>query len=57
MSSNCHNCGYKDTEIKSGGAIASHGRRITLQVGDEDDLKRDILKVGALSPQPEIKVS
>jgi len=44
MSTNCHTCGYRDNEIKSGGAIAPQGRRITLKVEDSDDLSRDILK-------------
>lgn len=45
MSTNCHTCGYRDNEIKSGGAIADLGRKITLKVEDRDDLSRDILKV------------
>lgn len=45
MSTNCHDCGYRDNEVKSGGAIADKGRRITLKVEDSDDLSRDILKV------------
>lgn len=45
MSTNCHDCGYRDNEIKSGGAIAPLGRKITLKVVDTDDLSRDILKV------------
>jgi len=45
MSTNCHDCGYRDTEVKSGGAIAEKGRRITLKVEESDDLSRDILKV------------
>lgn len=45
MSTNCHSCGYRDNEIKSGGAIAEQARKITLLVEDEEDLKRDILKV------------
>ena len=49
MSTNCHACGYRDTEIKSGGAIAPMGRKITLKVEDADDLSRDILKVGRSS--------
>lgn len=44
MSTNCHNCGYRDNEIKSGGAISKEGRKITLKVEDSDDLSRDILK-------------
>lgn len=45
MSTNCHDCGYRDTEVKSGGAISPLGRKITLKVEDTDDLSRDILKV------------
>ncbi|KAH9810596.1 ZPR1 zinc-finger domain-containing protein [Melampsora americana] len=44
MSTNCHSCGYKDNEIKSGGAIAPLGTRLTLNVKDKEDLSRDILK-------------
>ncbi|KAM0748586.1 zf-ZPR1-domain-containing protein [Meredithblackwellia eburnea MCA 4105] len=44
MATNCHSCGYRDTEIKSGGAISDKGRKITLKVEDSDDLSRDILK-------------
>lgn len=49
MSSNCHDCGYRDTEVKSGGATSEKGRKITLKVEDSDDLSRDILKVRSLS--------
>jgi zinc finger protein len=45
MSTNCHSCGYRDNEIKSGGAIAAQAKKIVLKVEDEEDLKRDILKV------------
>ena len=45
MSTNCHDCGYRDTEVKSGGATSERGRKITLKVEDTDDLSRDILKV------------
>lgn len=45
MSSACQTCGYRDTEVKSGGAIADKARKITLKVESEEDLKRDILKV------------
>ena len=45
MSTNCHSCGYRDNEIKSGGAIAEKGRKVTLKVEDKEDLSRDILKV------------
>jgi zinc finger protein len=45
MSTACDHCGYRDNEVKSGGAISAQGRRITLQVEDSEDLSRDILKV------------
>ena len=45
MATNCFACGYRDNEIKSGGAIADKGKKITLRVEDEEDLSRDLLKV------------
>lgn len=47
MATNCHDCGYRDTEVKSGGATSAQGRKITLKVEDSDDLSRDVLKVSA----------
>ncbi|KAG0127006.1 putative zinc finger protein (zpr1) [Tuber indicum] len=44
MSTVCDDCGYKSNEVKTGGAVPSKGRVITLKVEDEDDLARDILK-------------
>ncbi|KAL9708999.1 nucleolar zinc-finger protein [Leucoagaricus gongylophorus] len=44
MSTNCDKCGYRDNEIKSGGAISEKGKRITVKVEDREDLSRDILK-------------
>ena len=44
MATNCYACGYRDNEVKSGGAIADKGKRITLKVQDEEDLARDLLK-------------
>ena len=45
MSTNCHSCGYKDNEVKSGGAVSAQGKKIILQVEDAEDLSRDLLKV------------
>ena len=45
MSTNCEHCGYRDNEVKSGGAISEKGKLITLKVEDAEDLSRDILKV------------
>ncbi|KAI0343176.1 zf-ZPR1-domain-containing protein [Trametopsis cervina] len=44
MSVNCDLCGYRDNEVKSGSAISTNGKRITLKVEDSEDLSRDILK-------------
>jgi zinc finger protein len=44
MSTVCDTCGYKSNEVKTGGAVPSKGRIITLSVEDEEDLARDILK-------------
>ncbi len=48
MAYSCSKCGYKSTEVKSGGEIAPHGTKYTLLVGaneeSELDLNRDVLK-------------
>ncbi|KAG9010668.1 nucleolar zinc-finger protein [Tulasnella sp. JGI-2019a] len=44
MSTNCDKCGYRDNEVKSGGAISEKGKKITLKVEDIEDLARDVLK-------------
>ncbi|EPY25194.1 zinc-finger protein ZPR1 [Angomonas deanei] len=44
MAFKCDHCGYRSNEIKSGGAISEKGKRITLHVETDDDLKRDVLK-------------
>ncbi|KAF3904675.1 hypothetical protein ABW21_db0208039 [Orbilia brochopaga] len=44
MSTTCDHCGYKSNEVKTGGAVPSNGRRLTLKVTDPSDLARDILK-------------
>ncbi|KAH6562353.1 hypothetical protein BASA62_009197 [Batrachochytrium salamandrivorans] len=44
MATSCEACGYKNSEVKSGGAISELGKKITLLVTDIEDLSRDILK-------------
>jgi zinc finger protein len=44
MATTCDYCGYKSNEVKSSGAVALRGRRITLKLTSEEDLNRDILK-------------
>jgi len=50
MATNCYACGYRDNEIKSGGAVSEKGRKITLKVEDEEDMSRDMLKVSSNPP-------
>ncbi|BGP17532.1 hypothetical protein JCM10213_004074 [Rhodosporidiobolus nylandii] len=60
MSTNCHDCGYRDTEVKSGGAISEKGRKLTLKVEDSDDLSRDILKsetAGLVIPEIDLELN
>lgn len=53
MSTNCQSCGYKDNEVKSGGAVSEKGKKIILKVEDAEDLSRDLLKV---SPAPHLSL-
>ncbi|PYI11499.1 zf-ZPR1-domain-containing protein [Aspergillus sclerotiicarbonarius CBS 121057] len=40
----CEHCGYRSSEVKTGGEVPDKGKRITLSVENEVDLSRDILK-------------
>ena len=40
----CEACGYKTTDVKTGGEVPKHGKKIWLHVKDAKDLERDILK-------------
>ncbi|EZF27666.1 hypothetical protein H112_00345 [Trichophyton rubrum D6] len=40
----CDHCGYRTSDVKTGGAIPDKGKRIKLQVESIEDLSRDILK-------------
>ncbi|KAL5364908.1 ZPR1 zinc-finger domain-containing protein [Aspergillus floccosus] len=40
----CEHCGYRTSEVKTGGEVPEKGKRITLKVENEVDLSRDILK-------------
>ena len=44
MATVCDRCGYKSSEVKSGGAIRPLGRRIIVKMESVEDLSRDILK-------------
>jgi C4-type Zn-finger protein len=49
MSDSCDVCGYKSSEIKGGGAISDRGRRIVVEVREQDDLRRDVIKADTAS--------
>ena len=40
----CLHCGYKTSEVKTGGEVPRQGRKIWLDVRNTQDLRRDILK-------------
>lgn len=40
----CEHCGYRTSEVKTGGEVPEKGKRITLSIENEVDLSRDILK-------------
>jgi zinc finger protein len=44
MATVCEHCGYRTSDVKTGGEVPEKGRRITLQVKSKEDLSRDILK-------------
>ncbi|XP_046353050.2 zinc finger protein ZPR1-like isoform X1 [Haliotis rufescens] len=44
MATNCDACGYRDNEVKGGGAIEAKGRKISLKITDPSDMSRDVLK-------------
>lgn len=43
-STTCDRCGYRSTDVKTGGEVPEKGRRITAKVHSDIDLSRDILK-------------
>lgn len=44
MATVCENCGYRTSDVKTGGEIPEKGKRVTLQILNKEDLSRDILK-------------
>ncbi|KAL8792107.1 MAG: hypothetical protein Q9195_005282 [Heterodermia aff. obscurata] len=41
---NCEHCGYKTSDVKTGGEVPEKGKRLTLKVSAPEDLSRDVLK-------------
>ena len=44
MAFNCSACGFRNNEVKAGGAVPDMGTEVTLKVTCGDDLRRDVLK-------------
>lgn len=40
----CEHCGYRTSDVKTGGEVPEKGKKITLDVQNKEDLSRDILK-------------
>lgn len=49
MAFDCSFCGFRNNEVKAGGAVPSKGTEVRLVVKDYDDLKRDVLKSDSCS--------
>jgi zinc finger protein len=47
MVSDCDRCGFKESEVKPGGAVSDKGKRVTLKVNGKVDMGRDVLKVSS----------
>jgi zinc finger protein len=59
MSFTCDECGYKNNEVKAGGAVSPVGRRVVLLVKTKEDLSRDVLKsetAGLYVPEIDLEV-
>lgn len=57
MSTACTHCGYRSNEVKTGGEVPEKGRKITLRVRNEEDLRRDVLKSeSAMLHCPELQI-
>ena len=44
ISTACDHCGYRTSEVKTGGSVPEKGRQIILKVLEQVDLARDVLK-------------
>jgi zinc finger protein len=44
MAFTCEGCGFRNNEVKGGGAVPTLGTEVTLLVEGPEDLKRDVLK-------------
>ena len=44
MAFNCTACGFRNNEIKGGGAVPTYGSEVTITVEGPEDMQRDVLK-------------
>ncbi|KAG6392157.1 hypothetical protein SASPL_146368 [Salvia splendens] len=60
MASTCDSCGYRNSEVKPGGAIPEKGKKIVVRVKNVRDLSRDVIKSDTASvviPELELELS
>ncbi|KAG6398152.1 hypothetical protein SASPL_139607 [Salvia splendens] len=60
MASTCDGCGYRNSEVKPGGAIPEKGKKIVVHVKNARDLSRDVIKSDTASvviPELELELS
>lgn len=60
MAFTCAECGYRDNEIKGGGAIPAEGTLVRLRVEGKEDFTRDVLKsdtAGVHIPELDLEIT
>ncbi|KAL3802849.1 hypothetical protein HJC23_007626 [Cyclotella cryptica] len=60
MSMLCEHCGFKSSEIKSGGSVSATGTKITLLVKKEEDLSRAVIlsdSAGVFLPELDLELN
>ena len=60
MSNACETCGYRSSDIKAGGGMSEKGTHITLDVSEQSDLRRDVIKSDTASisiPEADLEVT
>ncbi|KKY27468.1 putative zinc finger protein zpr1 [Phaeomoniella chlamydospora] len=59
IATNCSHCGYRTSDVKTGGEIPEKGKNISLKVQTVEDLSRDLLKsetCGLRCPEIDLQV-
>lgn len=60
MSNACDLCGYRSSDIKAGGGVSEKGSHIVLDVSEQADLRRDVIKAESASisiPEADLEVT